>query len=104
MGDFNIRLDEDNNFTCRMTALGFREVLLDKYLNGGDTAPPTYKYGRHKIDRILATDNIEILQGGHGDIDSPGGDHCWNWADMTTRSMLGGRIDAFDKPLSKKLS
>ena len=37
-------------------------------------------------------------------MDSQGGDHCWNWADVTTRSMLGGRIDAYDKPLSKKLN
>ena len=90
MGDFNIRLDKENIFTTRLTALGFREVIIDKYMNEGDTAPPTYRYGRYKIDGIWATDEIDILQGGHGNMDSQGGDHCWNWADVTTRSMLGG--------------
>ena len=93
MGGFNVSLD-----------VGFQEVIIEKYLQEGDTAPPTYKNHWYKIDGILATDDINILQGGHEDIDSLGGDHCWNWADITTDSLLGGQIDPFTKPISQKLN
>ena len=44
-----------------------------------------------------------MVQGGHDKI-SLSGDHCWIWGDFTVKSLLGGKIDPFTKPLARKLS
>ena len=45
-----------------------------------------------------------INQGGYEDLLSPTSDHCWIWADSLIGSILGGNLDLFMKPISRKLS
>ena len=90
IGDFNVRQDTINKFTSKLAALGMREVLLEKYLQDGEIASPTYSGGGWKIDGVWATDDLQILQGGHSNITySAGGDHPWIWADTMVESLLG---------------
>ena len=35
---------------------------------------------------------------------SGSGDHCWVWVDVWVKSMLGGRLDPFTRPVTKQLS
>ena len=104
MGDFNVPLDEENTFTNMLRDSGLREAIIEKYVEEGTTAPPTFKHGTKKIDGIWITEDIEVIKGGHEDLLSPGGDHCWVWIDVLTDSILGGPMDSFTKPISKKLT
>ena len=45
-----------------------------------------------------------MIQGGYEDLLSHSGNHCWIWADFSTSSVLGGNLDPFTKPISRKLS
>ena len=105
LGDFNIRQDSTNEFTTKLEELGMREVLLEKYLQEGEVAPATFSGGRWKIDGAWATEDIHILQGGHSDaMDTAGGDHPWIWVDIDEECLLGGQLDPFTKPVSRRLS
>ena len=101
IGDFNVRQDSINKFTTKLEELWMREVLVEKYLQEGESAPGTFSGGQWKIDGAWATDDLHILQGGHSDMmDTAGGDHPWIWADIAEECLLGGRIDPFTKPVS----
>ena len=82
-----MRQDSINEFTTKLEESGMREVLVEKYLQPGETAPATFLGGQWKIDGAWATEDLQILQGGHSDItDTAGGDHPWIWADITEES------------------
>ena len=102
MGDFNVPMDKTNLFTTMLKDLGSKEVITEKYRQ--EQGRSTYKYGSTIIDGIWMSNNIDMLQGGYGDLLSPSGDHCWIWADFSTNSILGGNLDPFTQPIIRKLS
>ena len=100
-----MRQDSMNEFTTKLEDLGIRKVLVEKYLQAGETAPATFSGGKWKIDGAWATDDLHILQGSHSNIiDTAGRDHPWIWADITEESLLGDQMDPFTKPVSQRLS
>ena len=75
MGDFNIPMDKSNSFTTMFQDLGLKEVITEKYRP--EQGRSTYKYSSTIIDGIWTWENINMIQGGYGDLLSPSGDHCW---------------------------
>lgn len=49
-------------------------------------------------------DDIVLLQGGYDNILSASRDHPWVWGNFLITSILGGALDAFTHPVSRKLS
>ena len=102
MGDFNIPMNKNNSFTTMLKDLGLKEVITEKYtpVQGHST----YKYGSNIIDGLWTSEDVDMLQGGYGDLFSPSGDHCWLWADFPISSILGGNLDPFTMPITRKLN
>ena len=79
--------------------LGLQEVLTNKYTT--QPGQSTSKHGTTIIDGMWTTVDLEFIQGGHEDVLSPSGDHCWIWADFSIDSILGTKLDPFTKPITK---
>ena len=98
-GDWN----EDVNVVQRkyFSALGIREVLLEKY----GSAPNTFEFGSKPIDGIFMSSTLEIQQGGYLPFgDGIPSDHRALWVDISYSTAFGHNMPPISKPQARRLT
>ena len=98
-GDWN----EDVNVVQRkyFSALGIREVLLEKY----GPAPNTFEFGSKPIDGIFMSSTLDIQQGGYLPFgEGIQSDHRALWIDLSYTNAFGHTMPPLARPQARRLT
>ena len=102
MGDFNMDVRNGRKrLINELKKRGISERITQRY--GTENAKNTYRWGKDPIDGMFASDELEMVRGGHRGGDPSLSDHKFIWGEFTYDSVLGKERGKAYSPDMRKL-